>query len=140
MAVTPAEVNAFLAENYPDAVRRGVSCVDVNGEGALVRWSHDPTTLRPGGLISGPIQFALADLALYCAAFGVVGIEPMAVTSRLAITFLRPAAGGDLYAQARVLRAGRTRIYADVELWVEGDPERVVSHAVGEYALPRGEG
>jgi uncharacterized protein (TIGR00369 family) len=58
----------------------------------------------------------------------------MAVTSDLAITFLRPGVGGDLMARAEVLRVGKTRIYGDVRLWVDGAEDRLVSHATGSYA------
>jgi acyl-coenzyme A thioesterase PaaI-like protein len=42
--------------------------------------------------------------------------------------------GGDLLAEARVLRAGKTRITGDVRLWIDGAPDRLVAHAVGSYA------
>jgi uncharacterized protein (TIGR00369 family) len=58
----------------------------------------------------------------------------MAVTSDLAITFLRPASGGDLVAEAMLLRAGRMRISGRVEIRVDGD-DRLVAHASGSYAV-----
>jgi len=110
-------------------------CTEV-GEGfALAHWPHDRSLLRPGGLISGPTQFTLADLALWYLSFTVLGLKPMAVTSDVHITFLRPAAGGDLLARADLLRAGKTRISGRVTLWVDGAQERPVSHAVGTYGV-----
>jgi len=133
-ALTPEAVNAFVAAQYPSAHAAGYRCTEIGPGTALARWSHNPATLRPGGLISGPVQFSLADLALWFLSFTVVGLLPMAVTSDLHITFLRPAAGGDLWARATLLRAGRTRITGEVRLWVDGAPERAVAHAVGSYA------
>src|SRR6266702_1937923 len=124
MIPTPEEVNAFVAVEYPAVYAAGHRCQEIGPGRAVARWSYDPATLRPGGLISGPTQFALADLALWYLSFTVLGLAPMAVTSDLYITFLRPAAGGDLLAEARVIRAGRTRITGDVRLWVEGAPDR----------------
>jgi acyl-coenzyme A thioesterase PaaI-like protein len=57
----------------------------------------------------------------------------MAVTSELYISFLRPAKGGDLLARAELLRAGRTKISGVVRVWVDGAPDRVVSHVTGSY-------
>ena len=136
MQLSPDQVNEFVARVYPATRELGVRCEAI-GEGfARVRWTHDAAALRPGGLISGPTQFAVADLALWCLSFTVVGLAPMAVTSDLHIMFLRPAAGGDLVARADLLRAGKTRVVGRVTLWIDGAEERPVSHASGTYALP----
>ena len=135
MDLTPEAVNAFLAHHYPAAHAAGNRCEAIEPGRVLARWRHDPDSLRPGALISGPTQFALADLALWFLSFTVVGIAPMAVTSDLHITFLRPASGGDLLGEAKLLRAGKTRITGDVRLWVDGAPDRPVAHALGAYAL-----
>ncbi len=134
MVLTSDEVNAFVAAHYPAAHASGYRCREIEEGRVLAGWTFDPASLRPGGLISGPTQFGLADLALWYLSFTVVGLAPMAVTSDLHITFLRPAAGGDLVAEATLLRAGRSRISGDVRLWVEGTPGRLVAHAVGSYA------
>ncbi len=132
--VTPDDIHRFLAEAFPAAA--GTECVEVGERYAVARWSYDPTALRPGGLIPGPTQFALADTALYFAVFGAIGIEPMAVTSDLAIRFLRPAAGGDLYARAQLLHVSDRRLYGAVDLWVGAAVDQPVSHATGTYVRP----
>jgi uncharacterized protein (TIGR00369 family) len=126
-------VNAFLAEQYPDAYASGYRCVEIGEGRVLARWPLDASTLRPGGLVSGPTQFGLADLALWFLTFTVLGLAPMAVTSDLSITFLRPAAAGDLLAEATLLRAGKTRITGTVRLWIDGAPDKPVSHVLGSY-------
>jgi uncharacterized protein (TIGR00369 family) len=133
--LTPDAVDGFLAEHYPDAFVSGYRCDAIGGRSARARWLYDPGALRPGKLIAGPTQFGLADVALWFASFTVLGLAPMAVTSDLHITFLRPARGGDLLAEAALLRAGRTRLAGEVRLWVDGAPDRLVSHAVGSYAV-----
>jgi uncharacterized protein (TIGR00369 family) len=134
---TPDEVNAFFAAEFPASHDGGNRCVDMAPGRALARWSYDARQLRPGDLISGPTQFGLADIALWFLSFTVLGLAPMAVTSELYITFLRPAQGGDLLAEARLLRAGRSKIAGDVRLWVDGAPDRPVAHAVGSYVRIR---
>ncbi|MDH5371354.1 MAG: PaaI family thioesterase [Acidimicrobiia bacterium] len=134
MTPTPEEIHRFLADEFPAAA--GVECVEVGSRHAVARWIHDPSGLRPGQLISGPTQFSLADTALYFAVFGAIGIESMAVTADLSIKFLRPAAGGDLLARADLLHVGRTRIYGEIHLWVEGDADTRVAHATGTYVRP----
>lgn len=134
MIPTAAEVDSFVAEHYPAMVGSGFSCDEIAEGRAAARWRYDTATLRPGGLISGPVQFTAADLALWYLSFTIVGLQPMAVTSDLAITFLRPASGGDLVAEAMLLRAGRMRISGRVEIRVDGD-DRLVAHASGSYAV-----
>jgi uncharacterized protein (TIGR00369 family) len=130
---TPAAINEFCAREFPAAYATGQRCVE-SGPGFVVsRWPYDPMTLRPGGFISGPTQFALADCAFWFLTFTVLGLAPMAVTSELTISFLRPAIGGDLLARAELLRAGKTKITGTVRLWVDGAPEKLVSHVVGSY-------
>lgn len=127
----------MVAEQYPAMASSGIRCKELRQRGAVARWSYEPSTLRPGGLISGPTMFIVSDAAFWFATFTVLGPAPMAVTSDLHITFLRPAMGGDLLADCQLLRVGRTRLYGEVRVWVEGDEERPVAHAVGNYAPPR---
>lgn len=131
---TPEEVDAFVSQEYPAVFASGFRCAAMASGSAASRWSYDPATLRPGGLISGPVQFTLADLALWFLSFTVLGLRPMAVTSDLSITFLRPAVGADLVGEAMLLRAGRTRLHGRVDIRVDGSPQPV-AHATGSYAL-----
>lgn len=137
MALTPEDVNAFIAEEYPSSFSAGYRTDDLGDGFARVRWLYDDRTLRPGGFISGPTQFTAADMALWVLSFTVLGLQPMAVTSDIHITFLRPAVGGDLVAHAELLRAGRSRISGQVRIWVDGAEDRPVSHVVGGYGVIR---
>jgi uncharacterized protein (TIGR00369 family) len=130
---TPEAINQFFAREFPAAYAAGHRCVETGAGFAVARWSYDATQLRPGSLISGATQFALADVAFWFATFTVVGLAPMAVTSELYISFLRPAKGGDLLARTELLRAGRSKISGAVRVWVDGAPDRPVSHVTGSY-------
>lgn len=136
MDLTPAQLDAFVTDVFPASTADGLTCESVSVGEATVRWPLDESQLRPGGYISGPTQFRAADLAFWYAVFTEIGLEPMAVTTHLHITFLRPAVGGDLMARCRILRVGRTRIYGEVDLWVDGQPDQLVAHAVGGYSNP----
>ncbi len=136
MLLEPSEVDAFVAQVFPSAAA-DYRCEAIAEGTATARWKYNEARLRPGNLISGPTQFATADLALWYMSFSVLGLEPMAVTSDMQITFLRPASGGDLLARAELLRAGKTRLCGRVLLWVEGDEERPVAHVTGNYAILR---
>jgi acyl-coenzyme A thioesterase PaaI-like protein len=92
--------------------------------------------LRPGGTVSGPVLMGVADVALYVAILGTIGIQPMAVTTSLNINFLRkPAGDRAVVGECRLIKVGRTLAVGEVTLYSEGLDEPV-AHAVGTYALP----
>jgi acyl-coenzyme A thioesterase PaaI-like protein len=80
---------------------------------------------------------AAADLALYVAILGTIGIAALTVTTSLNINFLRkPAADRDIIAVCTLLKVGKTLAVGEVGLFSEGDAERV-AHAVGTYSIPK---
>lgn len=131
-----SEINAFLAREYPAAAAAGVRCVEIGDRTATARWPFDAGELRPGGYISGPTLFTVADSALWFATFSVIGIEAMAVTSELSIRFLRPARDGDVLARATLDSVGSKRLAGSIRLWIDGAPDRPVAIAQGTYARP----
>ena len=93
--------------------------------------------MRPGGFISGPTQFAIADAALWYLAFGAIGrVELMALTSELSIRFLRPAIGDVLNARAELASKSRRSVVGTVWVWAGDDERRPSAVAQGTYALP----
>ncbi len=80
---------------------------------------------------------ATADLALYVAVLGTIGIVPLTVTTSLTINFLRkPAADRDIIAVCKLLKVGKTLAVGEVALFSDGLPEHV-AHAVGTYSIPK---
>ncbi len=90
--------------------------------------------LRPGGTISGPAMFGLADVALYAAILASVGPFALAVTTNLNINFLRKPAPVDLIGEARLLKLGKRLAVGEVSIYDAGD--NLVAHATGTYSIP----
>ena len=84
-SVTSALAN-FLATEFPQSKS---TVTAAGGMAATVRHEIGPDELRPGGTVAGPVLMAVADVALYVAILGEIGIVPLAVTSNLSINFLR---------------------------------------------------
>jgi len=136
--MNPDEANSFLRQAFEgQAVRTDV--VEMVEGRAVVRLHADRTNLRPGGYISGPTQMSLVDTAAYFAVMTVTGLEPMAVTSSLNMSFLRPCIGDVVVADARIMKIGQSLAVMDVDVRVEG-ATKPASHAVVTYALPRKNG
>ena len=134
--LSPAGVNRMLGEQFPGT---GNSCVEIGPAHAVARFDIGGQSLRPGGYVSGPTQFALADAALWYLTFGAIGrIEPMALTSELSIRFLRPAQGATLWARATLESAGRRAIVGSVRVWCDDRATKPSATAQGTYVLPSG--
>jgi len=131
---TKAELAAFLAAEFP---QNKCTVEAVGDRAATVRHSIGTAELRPGGTVSGPVLMTVADVALYVALLGEIGIVPLAVTTSLSVNFLRkPASDRDIIGICTLMKIGRSLAVGEVSLYSEGDAEPV-AHAVGTYAIPR---
>lgn len=129
-------LNALMDRIFPqiaDLVR--VEAVDE--QQLVARHRVDERHLRPGGTVSGPTMFALADVALYLAILSRIGEVPLAVTTNASIDFMRkPEAGRDLLAECRILKLGRVLAVGDVLIFSEGETQPV-ARASMTYSIPR---
>jgi acyl-coenzyme A thioesterase PaaI-like protein len=131
--LTPEDINDFTATAFPGAGNR---CTAVGPTWAVGARDITPDAIRPGGFVSGPTQFSLADAVLWYALFGAVGLEPMALTSELSIRYLRPAQGEVLYARADLHAIGRRNVVGTVTMWMDDRDDKPVSVAQGTYVRP----
>jgi uncharacterized protein (TIGR00369 family) len=132
-----AQVDAFLDREFPE-IRRTAPTLSVERVGhkfARLLLGADPQHLRPGGTISGPAMFTLADLTLYVAVLASIGPAALAVTTNMNMNFLRRPPPGDLLGEAHLLKLGKSLAVGEIHLRAPGGAESV-AHAVGTYALP----
>lgn len=131
---TLTELSDFLQREFPQT---RCTIVSVGGGEATIRHEVGEAELRPGGTVSGPVMMAAADVALYVAILGEIGIVPLAVTTSLNFNFMRkPAGDRPILGVCRLLKVGRTLAVGEVSIYSEGSDD-VVAHAVGTYAIPR---
>ena len=130
----PRELTEFLDEVFPQ-VRGEMVIEEVGPMRARMRMPIGERHLRPGGTVSGPAMFTLADCAFYVATLAMIGREALTVTTNLNINFLRKPGLTDLIAEARILKLGKMLAVGDVTLYSEGD-DRPVAHATMTYAIP----
>ncbi|MBL8472360.1 MAG: PaaI family thioesterase [Rhodocyclaceae bacterium] len=128
------EIQAFLEREFPQTK---CTVVAVGGRGSTLRHEVGVAELRPGGTVSGPVMMAVADVAIYVAILGEIGIVPLAVTTSLNVNFLRkPSADAAIVGECKLLKLGRSLVVGEVSLYSEGDDEPV-AHVVGTYSIPR---
>jgi uncharacterized protein (TIGR00369 family) len=128
-------VNAMFETHFPDNETRAIVTEMRDGFAAL-KLKSDARHLRPGNMVSGPTQMALADTVAYVVVFTKLGITPMAVTSSLNMHFLRPCLGPLVRAEGTLLRIGKTSALIEVRIFGEGHSEPS-SFSTVAYALPK---
>lgn len=130
-----AALEAFLARDFGQ-VAADFAVERADAAGITLRLKVAERHLRPGGTVSGPAIFALADVAMYLAILARIGPAALAVTTNCAVDFLRkPEAGRDLLAEARLLKLGRRLAVGDVLVFSEG-MEEPVARAGLTYSIP----
>ena len=129
------DLAAFIVEHFPQ-VAGDFAIDDVSESGIVVRLPVSERNLRPGGTVSGPSIFSLADVAIYLAVLSRIGPQALAVTTNCSIDFMRkPVAGADLIARARLLKLGRALAVGDVLIFSEGS-DAPVARAGLTYSIP----
>ena len=136
----PQALNRFLEADFPQLHTDGkvFEVMEVGPGTVVMRLMPNERHLRPGGTISGPTMFGLADVAIYLAILARIGPVALAVTTNATIDFLRkPPAGQPLVAQSRLLKLGKRLAVGDVMIRAEsGGP--VLARAGMTYAIPPG--
>lgn len=134
---TGDEVFAFLAREFPHALGRGMNyeIVSLEPEALDMRLQVDESHLRPGGTISGPTMMELVDCAIYVLLLAHHREEArLAVTTNLAISFLRKPKPGPLLARVRLIKHGRTLSVARTDIVSEAD-DRLVASSEATYFM-----
>ena len=135
LKMTVAELDSFLAREFPQ-VAGDFTITALEPYRISVRMGVQQRHLRPGGTVSGPSMFALADVAVYLGVLSMIGPQGLAVTTNISLDFMRkPAAGTDLIAECRLLKLGRVLAVGDVLIYSHGVAEPV-ARASMTYSIP----
>ena len=133
--MTATEMNAFLQKVFLE-VAGEFNVEEATEAGVTLRLLVQDHHLRPGGTISGPAMFGLADVTAYMVTLAHIGPRALAVTTNCSIDFMRkPAAGVDLIGQGRLLKLGKQLSVSDVLIFSEGTAQPVARASL-TYAIP----
>lgn len=128
LVMTAEDLETFMNREFPQVAGDfGIEALD--DDGLTLRMHVTDRHLRPGGTVSGPAMFAMADVAAYFTILSRIGPVALAVTTSASIDFLRkPEPGADLLARVRLLKLGKVLAVADALIHserVEGPVARV---------------
>ena len=131
----PEKLIEYLTEIFPQ-IKDEFSIESITESGAKVRLLVSDKHLRPGGTVSGPAIFALADVSVYISLLAVLGREALAVTTNCSIDFMRKPSGEiDLISNCRLLKVGKKLAVGDVLICSAGK-EEPVARASLTYSIP----
>ena len=136
-----AQAKALLADVFASWVQDlqlSVERIDqpgaAGGAGAVLRMAFSERLCREGGVVSGQALMALADTAMVFAVSAASGgYRPMTTVDQTT-HFLKPAAGSDVLADARIVRLGKTMAFGQVTLTAASDG-KPVAMASSAYAV-----
>ncbi|QFT72850.1 PaaI family thioesterase [Ruegeria sp. THAF33] len=135
LAMNRDELSQYLKEVFPQ-VHKDFVVEDLTEDTITMRLVVQEQHLRPGGTVSGPSMFGLADVSVYAMVLARKGRQSLAVTTNSSFDFLRkPEGGADMIAACRLLKLGKTLAVGDVLLYSEGS-DLPVARATLTYSLP----
>ena len=130
-------LHGFLDKEFAQ-VRGDFIIADLAPDRISVQMQVADRHLRPGGTVSGPAMFALADVTAYLIVLANIGPKALAVTTNCSFDFMRkPAAGQMLVCEARLLKLGRALAVVDALIYSAGQAAPVARASL-TYAIPPG--
>jgi uncharacterized protein (TIGR00369 family) len=103
-------------------------------ESVTLRLPQGPRLSRVGGMLCGQAMMAAADTAMVLALVNQFGEFRPCTTVQMNSSFLRPLSNQDALVEARVVRAGKTLAFGEIDIRGAADGKSV-SRASVTYAL-----
>ena len=134
-ALTLDEARRILGEMAAPCVRElGITVDAVAANRVRLKMRNGPHVRHGGGMVCGQALMSLADTAIVVALSAALGrFLPMATVTQTA-HFLRSIREGDVVAEGRILRMGRSLAFGDVMIYAEGGIDPAVQ-VTSTYAL-----
>ncbi|MCB1463178.1 MAG: PaaI family thioesterase [Nitratireductor sp.] len=130
------ELRSFVDEVFPQAEIHNWLVNDLGPGTISVTMRVSESALRPGGTISGPTMFFLADVTAYLVILGHIGKVELAVTTSLNINFLSKPPLGDLMAEGRLIKLGKRLAVCEIHIHSATDADTLVAQATATYSIP----
>jgi len=128
-------LQSALAEYFAPWVQElGLRVEAFDAHSVTLRLPQSERLSRVGGMLCGQAMMAAADTAMVLALVNQFGAFRPCTTVQMNTTFLKPLSNQDALVQARVLRAGKTLAFGEIDLR-GADDSRSVCRASVTYAL-----
>lgn len=135
MTVSTDTLQQALADYFAPWVQAlGLKVESIDEDAVCLRLSQSDQLSRVGGMLCGQAMMAAADTAMVLALIRHFGEFRPCTTVQLNTSFLKPLAGQDALVVARVLRAGKSLAFGEIDLRGASDGKSVC-RASTTYAL-----
>jgi acyl-coenzyme A thioesterase PaaI-like protein len=114
VAVTEEELTDLLA-NVPFIKSYGFTLAGISEGVCTIFVPFQSVFERPGGIVSGVVFMAAADVAMWLAIKTKLGLTDGSLTAEMKTSFLSGAKNEDFHCTARVLKFGQRLIYGLAE-------------------------
>ena len=129
------DLNDFLDRDFSQ-VKDDFVVHKVSDKKILVEFIVGERHLRPGGTVSGPTMFSLADVASYLVILAQIGPKALTVTTNSSMDFMRkPASGANLMCECEILKLGRRLAVVDSRIFSKGSND-IVARSTMTYSIP----
>lgn len=133
--MTIPDLTAFMQTEFWQ-ISSEFQVLDLEPMSLRTRFAVSDMHLRPGGTVSGPTMFMVADVSAYLAILSMIGPKALSVTTSCGMDFMRrPKSGADLICQTRVLKLGRSLAVTDALIYSDGQASPV-ARANMTYSIP----
>ena len=128
-------LQAALAEYFAPWVQElGLGVESFDAGSVTLRLPQDARLSRVGGMLCGQAMMAAADTAMALALVNHFGEFKPCTTVQMNASFLKPLSNQDALVQARVLRAGKSLAFGEIDIRGADDGKSVCRASV-TYAL-----
>jgi uncharacterized protein (TIGR00369 family) len=132
---TADALNGILADWFAPWVQAlGLQLESFADGQATLRLPQNPALSRIGGMVCGQALMSAADTAMVLAIVSRLGPERPMTTVQLNTSFLKPLSKQDALVTARVIRAGKSLVFGEIDICGAQDGQSVC-RASTTYAL-----
>ena len=112
-----ATLQGALPEYFAPWVQAlGLRVEDFDADSVTLRLPQDPQLSRVGNMLCGQAMMAAADTAMVLALINQFGAFRPCTTVQMNTSFLKPLSGQDALVQARIVRAGKTLAFGEIDI------------------------
>ncbi len=133
--LSPEELTDYVREVFSQADIYNWEVESIKPGGIEVSMTTMEDHIRPGGTVSGPTMFALADITAYLLILAHIGKVALAVTTNLNINFLNKPIPGRLLAHGRLVKLGKRLCVCEIHLYSDGHDD-MIAQATATYSIP----
>jgi len=131
----PARLNELLDDWFAPWVQElGLKVESCEPGVATLRLPFDPSLCRIGGMVCGQALMSAADTAMVMAIVTQLGTQRPMTTVQLNTSFLKPLVQQDAWVTAKVIRAGKSLVFGEIDIVGTADGKSVC-RASTTYAL-----